>query len=278
MFEIGRFNELEIVSETHSGVFLKSEVGDIHLPKKYVPDGAQIGDCLKVFVYTTKDGLLATTLVPKAKVGEFAYLEVKDVNRYGAFLDWGLDKELLVPHNEQGRSGMKKGKKYIVRIYLDKITKRIAATTKINKFIEEEVIAHYEGEEVNLLIYKFTDLGATVIIEDKYLGVIYKNDLYHDLKIGDRILGYVKKIRADKKIDVSIRKSGRAGVEDAKNIILNKLRENNNFLALNDKSSPESIKDLLQMSKKAFKKAIGGLYKERIIELTEEGIRLKEIE
>lgn len=275
MLEIGNFNELEVEKETHSGVFLKSEVGNIHLPKKYVPEEIQIGDLLKVFIYTTKEGLLATTLIPKAKVGEFAYLEVKDVNRYGAFLDWGLDKELFVPHNEQGRHRMEKGSKYIVRIYLDKITKRITATTKIYKFIEEEEIALSEGEEVNLLIYKFTDLGATVIINNRYLGVVYKNDLYQDLRVGDRTTGYINKIRSDNKIDVSIRKSGRAGVEDAKNIILSELKNNNNFLPLNDKSSPESIKDLLQMSKKTFKKAIGGLYKERIIELTEEGIRLK---
>ncbi|MCK4260620.1 MAG: GntR family transcriptional regulator [Halanaerobiales bacterium] len=272
--KIGDFNELEVTKETYSGVYFKSELGEILLLKKYVPEGVQIGDTLNVFLYTTKEGILATTLIPKVKVEEVAYLEVKDVNRYGAYLDWGLDKDLFLPYNEQPQKIMR-GQKYIVRVYLDKITKRITASTKIHKFIEEEIIDLKEEETVNLLIYEFTDLGVKTIINNKYIGMIYKNDMYQDLKIGDSVIGYVKKIREDKKIDVSIRKTGREGVDESKEIIIDKLKENNNFLPLNDKSSPELIKDMLHMSKKTFKKAIGGLYKERIIELTEEGVRLK---
>ncbi len=274
MLKIGDFNELEVTKETYSGVYFKSELGEILLLKKYVPEGVQIGDTLNVFLYTTKEGILATTLIPKVKVEEVAYLEVKDVNRYGAYLDWGLDKDLFLPYNEQPQKIMR-GQKYIVRVYLDKITKRITASTKIHKFIEEEIIDLKEEETVNLLIYEFTDLGVKTIINNKYIGMIYKNDMYQDLKIGDSVIGYVKKIREDKKIDVSIRKTGREGVDESKEIIIDKLKENNNFLPLNDKSSPELIKDMLHMSKKTFKKAIGGLYKERIIELTEEGVRLK---
>ncbi len=275
MLEVGNFNELEVSQTTLTGVFLKSEQGDILLSKKDVPEGIQPGDRLNVFIYTTRDELLATTQTPKAKVGEFAYLKVKDVTRYGAFLDWGLDKDLFVPFNEQRRNGMKQNEKYIVRIYLDKITKRITATEKIQKFIETDVIPFYTGEKVNLLVYEFTDLGVTVIINNLYLGVIYNTDLYRNLQIGEQTIGYISKVRPDKKIDVTLRKTGRAAVEDGKDKILAKLKENGGFLPLNDNSSPEMIRKHLQMSKKKFKMSIGGLYKARLIQLTDEGIRLQ---
>nr|WP_282706957.1 S1-like domain-containing RNA-binding protein [Natroniella acetigena] len=213
-------------------------------------------------------------MTPKAKVGEFAYLKVKDVNRVGAFLDWGLEKDLFVPFAEQ-EGKMKEGKSYVVGVFLDQQTDRITASQRLDKFIEQEQIELSEGDEVELLIYRFTDLGVKVIINNKYYGLIYNDDLYRELEVGQETTGYIKKIREDNKIDVSLRKIGYGRIEDAKEKILKQLVAEDGFLPLHDKSSPQAIKDRLQMSKGSFKKAIGGLYKEKIIDITEEGIRLK---
>lgn len=275
MLQIGNFNELKVKKETSFGLYLDSEAGEILIPNKYVPPGTKIGDTLRVFIYRdSEDRLIATTLTPKGTVGEFVYLQVRDINKYGAFLDWGLEKDLLVPQSEQPVK-MQKGGKYIVRICLDKVTDRIIATGKTDKFIEKELIELKEGQEINLLVREFTELGIKVIIDNKYSGMLYKNDVYQKLEVGDQITGYVKKVREDKKIDVTVRKSGYEEIQNSKNIIAAKLEEKGGFLPLTDKSSPEVIKEVLQMSKKNFKKGVGGLYKEGIIELGEEGIKLK---
>lgn len=274
MLKIGEFNELVVLKETDFGVYLISDEDEILLPKKYVPEGLTIGDKINVFIYKdSEDRLVATTITPKAKVGDIAYLEVKDTNRYGAFLDWGLEKDLLVPFSEQ-KMKMVAGNKYFVKVYFDEKSKRIAATSRINKYISKEVSDLNEGEEVDLLAYKFTELGVSVIINGKYMGVVYKNDIFIRIDVGDKLKGYISKIREDGKIDVSIRKRGFNKVIDSKEAILQKLQEANGFLPLTDKSSPEEIEENLEMSKSAFKKAIGMLYKQRKIEITDSGIKL----
>ncbi|MCK8828345.1 S1-like domain-containing RNA-binding protein [Natroniella acetigena] len=273
--KLGKFNQGEVIKRTDFGVYLDIDDEEVLLPLKYVPTGTEIGDQLEVFIYRdSQERLIATTLTPKAKVGEFAYLKVKDVNRVGAFLDWGLEKDLFVPFAEQ-EGKMKEGKSYVVGVFLDQQTDRITASQRLDKFIEQEQIELSEGDEVELLIYRFTDLGVKVIINNKYYGLIYNDDLYRELEVGQETTGYIKKIREDNKIDVSLRKIGYGRIEDAKEKILKQLVAEDGFLPLHDKSSPQAIKDRLQMSKGSFKKAIGGLYKEKIIDITEEGIRLK---
>lgn len=275
MLEIGQFNKLKVKRETINGVYLDSQEGEILLPKKYITKEIEIGDALDVFVYKdSEDRYIATTANPKAVVGEFAYLEVKDVNKYGAFLDWGLEKELLVPYSEQSQN-MIKGKKYIVRVRVDNITKRIVATTKINKFIEMDDINLKEKEEVDIMVCEFNDLGIKVIINNLYFGLLYKNEVHQNLKIGDKLKGYIKKIREDNKIDVSLTKGGHEERETNKNKVIEILKENGDFLKITDKSSPEEIKNTLQMSKNTFKKTVGALYKQGIIEILDEGLRLK---
>lgn len=274
MLKIGDYNELEVLKQTDFGVYLISDEDEILLPGKYVPEGLAIGDKINVFIYKdSEDRLIATTIAPKAKVGDIAFLEVKDTNRYGAFMDWGLEKDLLVPFSEQ-KIKMTAGNRYFVKVYFDEKSKRIAATSKINKHLLKVVSDLKEGEEVDLLAYKFTELGLSVIINNKYMGIVYKNDIFIRIDIGDKLKGYVSKVREDGKIDVSIRKMGFDKVLDSKEVILQRLQESNGFLPLTDKTSPKIIEETLEMSKSAFKKAIGMLYKQRKIEITDSGIKL----
>lgn len=274
MLEIGKYNQLEVKKISSFGAYLASEAGEILLPQKYVPDGLKPGDVVKVFVYLdSEDRLVATSQTPKAQVGDFAVLEVKDNSPIGAFLDWGLEKDLFVPFSEQ-LVPMKKREKYLVRLYLDR-SERIAASAKIGKFLETELIPLKVGEEVDLMIYEFTDLGAKVIINGLYAGLLFRNELYGKPVPGTRLKGYVNKIREDKKIDVTLRKSGYSGLDGSKERIMKTLEASGGFLKLSDKSSPELIGEILEMSKKTFKKAIGSLYKDGFIELTEENIKLR---
>lgn len=276
MLRIGNYNELEIIKEVDFGVYLLSGEDEILLPKKYVPEGVKVGDKINVFIYRdSEDRLIATTLKPKAVVGEFAYLRVKDVNNVGAFLDWGLEKDLFVPHSQQ-KVKMEKDKRYVVRVYLDDVSKRILASSKLNKYFADDITDIKEGDEVDLLVYKYTEIGAGVIINNKYTGMVYKSDIYQSLTTGDKLKGYIFKIREDGKIDVTIRKIGFKKIVDSRDKILDALKENGGFLPLTDKSTPETIERTLEMSKGVFKKAIGNLYKERKIEILEYGIKLKE--
>lgn len=279
MLEIGQYNQLTVKKETDFGVYLESGEGDILLPKKYVPKGTEIGDRLTVFVYKdSEDRIIATTLAPKATVGDFAYLKVKDTAKAGAFLDWGLEKDLLVPYSEQHRR-MKAGEKYIVRIFLDEEKQRIAGTTKFNRFIEQEDIRLSEGESVDLLVYAFTDLGVKVIINNLYWGLLHKNEIYQELSIGEKIKGFVKRIREDKKIDVILTGGGFEDIEVSKKAVVKRLKEaKGGFLPLGDDSLPGLIRAELNMSKKTFKKAIGNLYKEGVIEIKHDGIKLKRVD
>jgi len=274
MLDIGKMNRLKINDITREGAYLAAERGELFLPGAEIPASFIPGESIDVFIYPDSEGnLIATTLTPKAQVGEFALLEVKDNCKFGAFLDWGLGKDLLVPFSEQPEP-MKKGERYVVRVYLDK-SGRIAASAKIGRFLEETGASLQEGDEVELMIYEFTDLGAKVIINNRYTGVLFRDELYGKPAPGDKLAGFVKKIRDDQKIDVTLRKAGSNDVAEARAKILKALAENGGFLPLNDKSSPEVIAEVVLMSKKTFKKAVGGLYKDGLVVLTAEGISLR---
>ena len=274
MIKTGDYNELEVLKRLEFGIYLGKDNVEILMPTKWIPAGTKIGDKLNVFVFRDSDDrLIATTLKPFATANTFAFLEVKQVNNIGAFMDWGMDKDLLVPFREQPNR-MVSGKSYVVFVYLDEQSDRIVASAKLSKFIEQDEIDLQEGDVVDLLIYSETDLGYNAIINNLYSGLIYKNEVYEIIRMGDQLKGFVKHIREDNKIDLSLQKSGFELVDDVKWRILKLMKEENGFLSLNDNSSPEEIKAKLQISKKAFKKAVGALYKERLIKLTSKGIEL----
>jgi len=274
MIQVGTYNELEVAKELDFGIYFREGDVEILMPTKWVPQGTKIGDVLNVFVFRDSDDrLIATTLKPLATADTFAFLEVKQVNEIGAFLDWGMDKDLLVPFREQAQR-MEPGKSYVVFVYLDEETDRLVGSTKLSRFIIREDVDVQEGDIVDLLIYSETDLGFNAIVNDLYTGLIYKNEIYEAIRVGDKMQGFVKRVREDEKIDLSLQKSGYELVDDVKWRILKLIKEENGFLALNDNSTPEEIKAKLQISKKAFKKAIGALYRERLVKLTEKGVEL----
>ncbi|MEZ5199446.1 MAG: S1-like domain-containing RNA-binding protein [Bacteroidales bacterium] len=278
MVEIGRINNLRVVKEVDFGVYLDGgDMGEILLPQKYVvPEDYEKTGFLDVFIYLdSEDRLIATTEKPFAKVGEFAFLKVAAVNKYGAFLDWGLPKDLLVPFREQ-KQNMEEGKSYVVYIYVDNESQRIAASAKVDKFLDLTPIEYVDGEEVDLMIYSETDIGFKAIINRAHWGILYKNEVFQKLKTGDAVKGYIKKIRDDNKIDLSLQKTGFELMDEVAENILAKLKEKNGFIPVGDKSSPETISAYFGISKKSFKKSVGLLYKKRLITLENEGIRLIE--
>src|SRR6218665_546842 len=256
------------------GIYLGDGMVEILMPAKWVPKDVRIGDMLEVFIFRDSEGrLIATTVKPYAVAGEFAFLEVQQANSMGAFMYWGMEKNLLVPFREQpGR--LEEGKSYVVFVYVDEETNRVVASAKLNRFIERENIELENGDVVDLLIYSETDKGFNAIINNTYAGLIYRNEVFGNIRVGDKVKGYVKLIREDNKIDLSLQKSGFELVDDVKWRILNLLKEKNGFLPLNDNSTPDEIKNALQISKKAFKKAVGALYKERLVTLTDKGVEL----
>lgn len=274
MIEIGKYNTLRIVRDTQVGLYLSDGKDEILLPNKYVPREFEVGEDLIVFVYLDhEERPVATTLEPYIYLNEFALLRVNYTNKFGAFLDWGLEKDLFVPFREQARP-MEKGKRYFVYMYLDEKSNRLVGTSKINQFLSNENITVEQGEEVDLIISHITDLGVNVIINEQHKGLMYKDEVYEDLRTGDRMKGYIKTIRPDNKIDVSLQKSGFENIEPNAEKILDELRASRGFLRLNDDSHPEDIKTVLKMSKKTFKKAIGTLYRQKLIEIKEDGIYL----
>lgn len=274
MINVGAYNELEVVKQLDFGIYLKDGDTEILMPTKWVPQDTKIGDKLNVFVFRDSDDrLIATTVEPYATANTFAFLEAKQVNQVGAFLDWGMDKDLLVPFREQSQR-LEPGRSYVVFVYVDEETNRLTASTKLNRYIENTNIELRDGDIVNLLIYSETDLGFNAIINNRYSGLIYKNEIYEAIRVGDKIKGYVKHVREDNKIDLSLQKSGFELVDDVKWRILNMMKQNEGFLALTDNSSPEEIKAKFQISKKAFKKAVGALYRERLVKITDKGIEL----
>jgi len=277
MLEIGKTNSLRIVKKVDFGLYLDGEEsGEILMPLRYVPQNCTINDYIDAFIYNdSEDRLIATTEIPLAMVGEFAFLKVISVNQYGAFLDWGLSKDLLVPFREQKMS-MEEGKKYIVYVYLDEESKRIAATSKIEKHFNKEKPDYTDEQEVELMIWTQTDIGYKAIIDNKFQGILYENEVFQNLERGQKLIGYIKKIRDDGKIDLTLSKSELEKIDDLTQQILTLLKENSGFLAVGDKSSTELIYELFQESKKSFKKSIGILYKKRLITIEDEGIRLVE--
>ena len=272
--KIGHYNTLKIERLTKVGLFLSNGKEDVLLPLKYVPKSYSIGDELIVFVYLDhEERPVATTLEPYILMDEFGLLRVNYVNNIGAFLDWGLEKDLFVPFREQARP-MEKGKRYLVFAYIDEKTNRIVASSKTNQFLNNENVMLQVGDEVDLIISHITDVGINVIINDQYKGLLYKDQVYDDIRTGDRMVGYIKTIRPDNKIDVTLQKAGYQNIEPNAQKIVDELKASRGFLRLNDNSDPEDIKTVLKMSKKTFKKAIGLLYKDKQIELKEDGIYL----
>jgi len=276
MIDIGKIHALEVLKHVDFGLYLDGgEAGEILLPVRYVPEDIEIGSFIQVFIYLdNEERLIATTQTPLAQVGDFACLRVVDVNTIGAFLDWGLMKQLLVPYSEQ-KNKLKTGDTPIVYVYVDEKSNRIAASAKVEKFIDKEVMPVVEeNEEVDLLIYKKTDLGYNAIINNKYIGLIYENEIFKPIHIGLRTKGYVKSIRPDYKIDLSLEKPGEKITIDSEKVIKMKLIDAGGFLPYTDKSDPDTIYSFFEMSKKSFKKAIGGLYKKQEIAIEKNGIRL----
>ncbi len=277
MIQIGVDNTFTILRDTKVGLFLGTGVPDeeILLPNKYVPKEYKIGDEIIAFVYLDhEERPIATTLEPYIYLNEFALLRVNYINQFGAFMDWGLEKDLFVPFKEQARP-MEKGKRYLVYMYLDEKTNRLAASSKTNQFLSNDDIKVAKHDDVDLIISHITDAGINVIINEKYKGLLYKDEVYDDaIRPGDRMVGYIKNIRPDNKIDVTLNKQGYENVEPNAEKILLELRASRGFLRLNDNSHPEDIKTVLKMSKKTFKKAIGALYKDKLIEIKDDGIYL----
>lgn len=277
MIYLGKFNNLSILRETSVGLFLGDEDGtDILLPNKYKPDLYQIGDHLEVFCYLDhQERPVATTLNPYIQRDKFALLRVAEVNEIGAFMDWGLEKHLLVPFKEQ-RYKMIEGQSYVVYCYLDEVTFRLVASNKLDKFLSNDSMDLEIGEEVFVLLTRESELGWDVIVNNRHKGLIYANEIFKKLAVGDQLIAYVKKIREDQKLDISLQPIGLAVIEPSSQKIIDFLKDHDGYMELNDKSAPEAIKDALEMSKKTFKKALGSLYKNKLVTLKDEGVYLNE--
>ena len=267
MINIGKKNKLQIIKQVHFGVYLDGGGIEVLLPKRYVPKGCKLHDYLDVFVYVdSEDRLIATTDTPYAQVDECAYLKVVSVNRIGAFLDWGLSKDLFVPRNEQVKP-LVTGKSYVVYIYLDHETDRIAASTKLRDFLNETSVYYKAGQAVDLLICAKTDLGYKAIINNTHFGLLYKNEIFQEISIGQKITGYIKHIREDKKIDLSLQRSAGEERDALTAKILADLKQRGGISNLTDKSPPDAIYRQFAVSKSNYKKALGRLYKQRLIQI-----------
>lgn len=275
--ELGKFNQLEVVKEVDFGVYLDGgEEGEILLPTRYVPEDCKIGDILNVFLYLDMDErLIATTLTPFVQVGQFACLEVSWVNQYGAFLNWGLMKDLFVPFREQ-KMKMQVGRKYVVHAHLDEESYRIVASAKVERYLSKDKPEYTAGEEVNILIWQKTDLGFKAIIDNKYSGLLYENEIFSLIETGMEMKAFVKQVREDGKVDLILQKPGFEKVDDFAKTLLDYIKEQGGRIHLNDKSPAEDIYDTFGVSKKTFKKGVGDLYKKRLITLHEDGIALVE--
>lgn len=274
MLEVGKYNELVVKSKASIGLYLHDGAESVLLPARYVPPDAKAGDVLNVFVYLDNENRpVATTLKPHAVLGDFAFLEVKDVNQHGAFLDWGIAKDIFVAYQEQ-RGEMEIGKKYLVYLFMDDFSGRIAATAKWGKHIDKDTEDLEEGAEVQMLIAEETEAGFKAIFDNRYEGLIYRNEIFQPLKPGDIKKGFIKYIREDGKIDLTLQKQGFKNILDTKDLILQKLKEHHGILELGDKSNPEDITRMLNISKKVFKKTIGTLYRDHLITVRDYEIRL----
>lgn len=269
---LGRDNVLEVLRITDIGAFLDGDnAGDILLPRKYMPADLKEGDHIKVFVYLDQEErLIATTETPLVKVGEFAHLQVAWVNQYGAFLHWGLLKDLFCPFAEQ-RIKMEVGYRYPVYVYVDEDSYRIVASARLDRFVDKTPALYEQGDEVDLLIVQKTDLGYKVVIDNRYMGLVYSNQIFRKVAVGERTKGYILWVREDGKIDVSLQPLGRKQTLDFAEELLVYLQEHEGYCALGDKSDAEAIKQCFGVSKKTFKKAVGDLYKRHLITFDEHG-------
>ena len=274
--QIGKNNTLNVVAVTDNGVYVDGDdLGEILLPKRYVPVDCNVGASIDVFLYTdSADRLVATTEKALGQVGEFVSLKVVQVNKMGAFLDWGLPKDLLVPYNQQ-HSEMEVGKYYLVRIFLDQITNRVAASSKLDKFIDIWPAEYQQGDKVKLIIGGKTDLGFKAIVNDLHWGLLYDNEIFQPLRIGKKIDGYIKQVREDGRLDLILTRGSKNKVNDFADKLLDALQKNNGFLPLHDKSAPELIQRTLGVSKKTFKATVGNLFKKGKLNIEKNGIRLK---
>jgi predicted RNA-binding protein (virulence factor B family) len=274
--ELGEINILKVLRFTAPGAYLGDEEGnDVLLPGKYIPEGLKEGDDITVFLYKdSEDRLVATTETPFLMLHGFAFLKVKEVTLYGAFLDWGLEKDLIVPFKEQNQR-MEEGKSYLVTLQMDHATDRLFATMKVSRYLVSCEDQELKGKEVEVLICEKTDLGLKVIVDNQFHGIIYRNDINSPLRRGDRIRGFVLLVREDGKLDIRLEKIGNIRYDDAEITLMEVLKENGS-LQLTDKSDPDEIRETVGMSKKLFKQTLGKLYKSRMIELTATGIRLVE--
>lgn len=276
MIKVGDFNVLKVLRNADFGFYLDDGAEGILLPKRFVPEGLKVEDEIKVFIYHDSEGrLIATTQHPKGVVGDIVKLKAVTVTNQGAFLDWGLMKDIFVPKSKQ-LSGMRQGAEYLVKIYIDEQTGRVAATEKIEPFLSNENLTVKEKDIVDLVVYRRTDIGYVVIINNKHTGVLHFNEIYQNIGVGDKGKGFIKTIRPENKIDVVLGKPGYNRVEGEAEKILRLLNENNGYLPYHDKSDPEEIYNFFGMSKKAFKMAMGNLYKQQKITLTKTGIKMME--
>lgn len=274
--KLGQKNTLKAAWKVDFGMYLEGGgyEGKILLPERYVPEDLEVGDDIEVFLYLdNEERLIATTIEPKAMVGDFAYLEVAWVNEYGAFLDWGLMKDLFCPFREQKRR-MQQGNSYIVHVHIDEDSYRIMASAKIEKFLQPLPQEYKTGKEVELLVWQKTDLGFKVIIDNGYAGLLYDSQVFRNIHTGDRVKGYISNIRPDGKVDCALQKSGREHTEDFSARLLRYLETQGGRCRLGDKSDAEEIKEQFGVSKRTYKQAVGDLYKRRLIDITENGIVL----
>ena len=275
MLQLGKFQDLTILRETDPGLFLGNTEGDeVLLPHRYKPETFAIGDTLTVFVYLdNEERPIATTDQPYVTLNQFGYLHCSAVNKYGAFMDWGLVKQLFVPFKEQARP-MKIGSWYVVYLYLDEKTERLVGSSKTNKFLDNSTLTISKYDEVDIMITHLTDKGANAIINGKHKGLIYMEDIFEDIRTGDKLKAFVRKIRSDNKVDLVLQPEGYRSIEPNAQYVLDELTAAGGFIPLHDKSDPEMIKSEMGMSKKSFKKAIGSLYKDKKIKIKEDGIEL----
>ncbi len=276
IMEIGKLNKLRIERETEYGYFLEDQEGnEVLLPNAYVEDQMMLSDEIEVFIYRdSEDRVVATTLKPYIQLGEFAYLRIKEVNSYGAFADWGLPKDLMIPFAQQAER-MKEGNSYLIFLLRDEQSDRLIGTSKVNKHIKRNDAELIPGDEVDLLLYNMTDLGMNAIVNNQYHGLIFHSHIHKNIHPGHKIKGYVKEVRDDGKVDVLLDPPGYdESIEKNTDLLLSALKENEGFLDLNDKSTPSEISQRLGMSKKAFKKALGKLYKQKLVVITEKGMKL----
>ncbi|TMM47755.1 CvfB family protein [Colwellia ponticola] len=272
---IGKFNQLTVVAMLDKGAYLDGgDLGEVLLPKRDLPEACKVGDNVNVFLYIdSAERLIATTATPLAQVGEFVSLKVVQVNKIGAFLDWGLPKDLLVPFNQQ-HTAMEVGKYYLVRVFLDQLTNRIAASSKLDKFIDIWPAQYQQGDKVSLIIGGKTDLGYKAIVNDLHWGLLYDNEIFQHLRVGKRIPGYIKQVREDGRLDLLLTRGSKNKVNDFSAKLLAHIADRGGVTSLNDKSDPELIQRTLGVSKKTFKATVGNLLKNGKIAIVKEGIKL----